>query len=245
MKPSPQAVFFDLFSTLLHFDYSILPEVHFRGEPLRTTSVEVHSRVVEEFGVASSLETFLEAAMVSRKRVVSERGPEEREFPCLYRFQLLAEELGLEREGLAEAMVETHMDQMLQMMYLPEENRAVLRALSHLPLVLASNFDHAPTVRRALDEFEIGGAFDYIFVSDELGWRKPGRNFFEAILKVSGFDPGRSVFVGDDPLCDLWGASRMGFATAWLVGDGSSDPPVEPTWRLKRLPDLLGVLPAF
>lgn len=236
----PDALLFDLFGTLLHFDYSILPEVTYEGKPFHTTSVKIHRQMCDRFGLDCPFELFLREALASRRKIVEMRGPEEREFPSLRRFQLLAESLGLDG-GAAELMVETHMQQMFQMMWLPEENRAVLEALRDMPMALASNFDHAPTARRALSKFELEPYFAHIFISDEMGWRKPGRNFFDTMISTTGFRPSSTVFVGDDPVCDIWGASQSGLSTAWIVG--SVEPPVEPTWRLQKLPDLLDVLP--
>ncbi len=232
------AIFLDLYGTILHFDYSILPEVPHGGEKLRTTSLKVHREVARRFGFEVSFERFLAEMLESRRALVEMRGPEEREFPSLVRFQWICRRLGLQAEGAAELMVELHMEQMFQMMFLPEANRRVLEGLEAFPKILASNFDHAPTVRRALGKFDLETRFDHVFISDEVGWRKPGVNFFDAILKGSGFDPRRCLFVGDDPVADLLGASRMGFDVAWLAPADAAPPPVKPTWRLGSLEEL-------
>ena len=53
-----QAIFFDLFNTLLYFDYSLLPEVEFEGKRFRTTTVEVYRRLQVEFGISFSYPLF-------------------------------------------------------------------------------------------------------------------------------------------------------------------------------------------
>ena len=55
-----QAIFFDLFNTLLHFDFSRLPEVDFEGQPLRTTTVRVYEQIQEQCSVSFSYQLFLE-----------------------------------------------------------------------------------------------------------------------------------------------------------------------------------------
>ena len=70
-----QAIFFDLFNTLLHFDFSLLPQVEFQGGLLPTTSVEVYRQLSESMDPSFSYPTFLEEFQESREIVTQLEEP--------------------------------------------------------------------------------------------------------------------------------------------------------------------------
>ncbi len=242
MASTPRPIFFDLYNTLLHFDFSVLPSVELDGETHRTTMVGVQ-QALQRQGCSVALEELLRAALESRRQLALLRGPEHREQPSLARFQLVARRLGIERPGVPELMVEAHMEGMFRMMHCPPETVQVLAALSRRRMFVASNFDHAGTVRRALREFAIERFFEAVFISDELGWRKPGRHFFQEITRRAGVVPAECLFVGDDPAADIEGASSFGFRTVWLKPPAPERRPAPaPDWEIQSLPEILQVL---
>lgn len=237
-----EAIFFDLFNTLLHFDYSQLPEAEFRGEKVRTTSVEVYRRLKEKWAVGFSYSAFLEEFRETQ-RVVGEMKREGREIASLCRFQILAQRLGLDAGGAAEFMVRVHMDEMFRIMYFPDEKRAVFDKLSGYPLILVSNFDHAATARRALQKFGMENRFQAIFISEEVGWRKPSKKFFDAVLGKTSALAERCLYVGDDPNADVHGGVQAGFQVAWLVeSEDDVSSPVAPRWTLRRFSEVLSLV---
>jgi len=238
-----QAIFFDLFNTLLHFDFSGLPQVNFRGEALRTTTVSVYEKIKKQWSVTFSYEEFLEEFVETKEIVRKMRGPEHREIPSLQRFQILSDRLELKQKSAAKLILKAHTDEMLRTIYLPDENKVVLNKLSKYPLVLASNFDHAPTARAALRQFGIEEKFEFIFISEEVGWRKPGGVFFEKIFDDVPYKPNRCLYVGDDPEADVLGAGQVDFRVAWLT---KSEPSIalnkSPMWTIQRLPQVLDII---
>ena len=96
-----QAIFFDLFNTLLHFDFSGLPQVNFRGEALRTTTVSVYEKIKKQWSVTFSYEEFLEEFVETKEIVRKMRGPEHREIPSLQRFQILSDRLEIKQKSAA------------------------------------------------------------------------------------------------------------------------------------------------
>ena len=132
---------------------------------------------------------------------------------------------------------------MLRTIYLPDENKVVLNKLSEYPLVLASNFDHAPTARMALRNFGIEEKFEFVFISEEVGWRKPGELFFEKILNDVPYKPNRCLYVGDDPEADVLGAGQADFRVAWLT---KSEPAIalskSPIWTIQSLTQVLDII---
>lgn len=237
-----QAIFFDLFNTLLHFDESRLFQAEYRGRPIRTSLAVIYPRLCDDWQLACSWEDFLDAfAEVSRRhRRLKADG---RELPSLQRFDRLRRHLGIADEEVSQLMVDLHMEQMFRSMYLPEGNLEVLESLQGYPKVLASNFDHAPTVYRALKAFGLDRHLEAVFISHEVGWAKPSPRFFEAMLEKTGHSPDQCLYVGDDPLADCEGAGRAGFQVVWLNGSpNATQPSFPPRWRISRLKDLEIVL---
>jgi putative hydrolase of the HAD superfamily len=238
-----QAIFFDLFNTLLHFDFSLLPQVEFQGQLLPTTSAEVYRQLSESKNPSFSYERFLEEFLESREIVTQLRNEEHREFSCLERFRILCKRLNVQDESVAEFIVKAHMDEMFRIMHFPEDREALLDQLTDFPLILVSNFDHASTVRRALGKFGLEERFEGIFISDEVGWRKPGNEFYKVVLEKTGHSPQQCLYVGDDPEADVYGASRQGFQVAWLVENGPpEDLPVQPKWIIRDLSHVLEIV---
>ena len=238
-----QAIFFDLFNTLLHFDFSLLPQVEFQGQLLPTTSVEVYRQLSEGHDPSFSYSRFLEEFQESREIVTQLRNQEYREFSCLERFKILCKRLSIQDKSVAEFIVKVHMDELFRVMHFPEDRKALLDQLTDFPLILVSNFDHALTVRRALREFGLEERFEAIFISDEVGWRKPGDEFYNVVLEATGYSPQQCLYVGDDPEADVYGATQQGFQVAWLVENRlPEDLPVQPKWTIRDLSQVLEIV---
>ena len=73
----------------------------------------------------------------------------------------------------------------------------------------------------------------HLVISSEVGWRKPARAFFAAVVGAAGVAPGEVLHVGDDPVNDVEGARRAGLK-ALLFGPRGRWP-----GGLVRLADLL------
>ncbi len=239
-----QAIFFDLFNTLILFDRSGLPRLEFEGRQSYSTSPEVYRRLREAYPTECDFDRFHQEYLESQRLVAELRSREHREHSCLQRFEILGQSLGLDQKA-AGLMCQVHMEHVFKAMSLPEERRAVLEKLRARRLVLASNFDHAATLRRALREFRMEVFFESVFISDEMGWRKPAKEFFEILIRKTGFDPKRCLFVGDDPDADVVGAVEAGFQVAWLSEGRNQEAPLRPPrWIIHSLPELVDIVNA-
>jgi putative hydrolase of the HAD superfamily len=73
---------------------------------------------------------------------------------------------------------------------------------------LASNYDRRlRSVAAGLPELRPLG---HLVISSEVGWRKPAREFFDAVARAAGVPAGQVLFVGDDPVNDGEGARAAG-----------------------------------
>ena len=81
-------------------------------------------------------------------------------------------------------------------------------------VAMASNFDERlHGIVAGLPELK---ELNAVIVSSEVGVRKPGRAFFEAIASRLGIRTGAIVFVGDDPINDGQGAADAGLKSLLL-----------------------------
>ncbi|HAA49923.1 MAG TPA: haloacid dehalogenase [Planctomycetaceae bacterium] len=83
-----------------------------------------------------------------------------------------------------------------------------------LDMVIASNFDHRlHTVCLGWSPLQRARA---VIVSSEVGWRKPGALFFDALVTACGCRADEVLMVGDDPVNDFQGALEAGLQAVLL-----------------------------
>jgi REG-2-like HAD superfamily hydrolase len=85
-------------------------------------------------------------------------------------------------------------------------------------VAVVSNFDDR--LRPLLTSLGLGGVFDTVVVSAEVGAEKPSPRIFAAACEATGVDPEQDyvLHVGDDRRNDVWGARAAGI-DAWLWGE--------------------------
>jgi len=82
-------------------------------------------------------------------------------------------------------------------------------------LAILSNAQYIYT-RPEIRMFGLDHEVEMIFLSSELGIRKPDRRIFEHALKELGGEPTAAVYVGDNPGDDLPGPSALGWKIVWI-----------------------------
>ena len=115
----------------------------------------------------------------------------------------------------------------------------VLASLKRRGFVLgmASNFDHRlRPIAAGLPDLAL---LDHLWISSEIGWKKPAIGFFGHVRSTLGTRPGQILFVGDDLTNDYTGALAAGMPTLLLDPRGRSDLPADR--RIARLADLLAL----
>jgi putative hydrolase of the HAD superfamily len=89
-------------------------------------------------------------------------------------------------------------------------------------LAIASNYDRRlHGVVAGLSDLE---RIDEIFVSSEIGWRKPSVRFFQALVTRTRLWPEEILHIGDDYANDVAGARSAGLQ-AWLLSPNGSPSP--------------------
>ncbi len=100
----------------------------------------------------------------------------------------------------------------------PEENRKTLEYIKKLDykFALISNFDYAPTAYAILDQYDLRKYFEKIYISIEVGWRKPHKNIFQIALDECGVNNEEVIHVGDNFGADIVGSFNLGIDSIWI-----------------------------
>jgi len=103
---------------------------------------------------------------------------------------------------------------------------------------VASNFDcRLHGILRAASALR---HLDPVFVSSEIGWRKPATEFFDFVIQSLKLSPNEILFVGDDRVNDFDAAKRAGMRSVILDPRGRHlDLGAERVTKLRHLTDFL------
>jgi putative hydrolase of the HAD superfamily len=242
------AVLFDLFDTVVHFNREKLPLVRLNGKEVRSSAPPTYEIIRPSYPQVS-LEAFTEAFVGAFREAERLRNTTHREVTARERFQMTFRTLGLpwdaEAQALAAAALDVHMHTLAATVECPAGYRETLAwARARYRTALISNFDHAPTARLILTQHGIAGHFESIVVSEEVGWRKPRAEVFHRGLEALGVAPARAIFVGDNAEIDVGGAKGAGMAAIWINRDGAAFPEglSAPDHTVAALPEIRAIL---
>jgi len=242
------AVFFDLFDTLVRFERDRLPEIEINGKRVRSTAGHLHAVLCEHVpGV--TLERCYAGLLASWQDAERLRAIDHREVSAQERFGHFFRHLELDRAGLPAgldvAMIDAHRRELAKAATFPPHHRPLLQRLArNHQLAVVSNFDYTPTALAILDAGGVRELFATIVVSDEVGWRKPRAEIFEAAFRRTGAQPARTLFVGDRADIDVAGALGVGMDAAWINPDREVLPAGAPTpvYEIRDLAELEAIV---
>lgn len=131
------------------------------------------------------------------------------------RFRVLFREMGMEVDDAAVANAYEH-NLGIGHYFLPGAEEAVKRLSAKYPLYLASN-GTASVQHSRLTSAGLYPYFRETFVSQEIGYNKPSREYFNACAaRIPGFDPEKAIMVGDSLTSDILGGMQAGMRTCWV-----------------------------
>lgn len=70
--------------------------------------------------------------------------------------------------------------------------------------------------RPEIEMLRLKNCFDGIFISSEVGYKKPSREFFEKLLETYQLDPETCLMVGNDESADIMGAQMVGMDSLYM-----------------------------
>lgn len=170
-----------------------------------------------------------------------EKGALTRPQVLLGRFQRLFETLG--REEDPEKIAEYYEQSLAHgHFFLPGAEEALERLHGHHRMFLVSN-GTSHVQRKRLDDANLYRFFEAVFISQEVGFDKPSKRFFDACFaKIPGFDRDKALVVGDSLTSDIQGGINAGVKTVWVNAGGKKSGGTRPDYEIEAfsvLPDLL------
>jgi len=111
------------------------------------------------------------------------------------------------------------------------------------PLYAATN---APRPQQ-MSRLEKSGILPYltdVFISEEIGYPKPSREFFDACFaKLPGLKPEDVIIIGDSLTADISGGESYGLRTCWFNREGIPCPAdVHPDHTVSDLREIMSIL---
>lgn len=228
MSDNRPFLFLDVDDTLLDFHKA---EAIALARALAAMGVEPRPEILSRYSQINARQwELLEEGLATREQVL------------LRRFELLFEELGLDRSG-AEAR-DRYETNLAQGHYFIPGAPELLEALwGRARLFIVSNGTAAVQEGR-LGSAGIGKYFEAVFISEEVGFDKPSRAFFDrCFAQIPGFDRERALIVGDSLTSDIRGGRNAGIKTCWFNPRGKPPrPDIRPDYEisaLSQLPELV------
>lgn len=172
-----------------------------------------------------------------------ERGEITREQVLVNRFGMLFEELGHRVDPVA---VARNYERLLGIghYFLPGAEETVKKVLfGHYRMFLASN-GTASVQHSRLTSADLYPYFEQVFVSQEIGFNKPSREYFDGCFaRIPDFDPEKALMVGDSLTSDILGGINAGLRTCWVNPRGkTNETGIHPDFEIRsitELPELL------
>jgi len=84
--------------------------------------------------------------------------------------------------------------------------------------------------------------FDQIVISGAFGRGKPDPSIFLHALSLMGLEKDEVIMVGDNLMTDILGANRAGIKSVWINRHNKERNEVIPTYEIKHLEELYGIL---
>lgn len=222
------AVFFDLDDTLLDFTRA---EAAALSRALTERGLPASPAVLERYHVLNQRQwELLEEGVLTRDQVLTRR------------FELLFRELGV--DASPKEVCDCYEDYLGEGHFFVPGALKLLEALfPRYALYLASN-GAAAVQRRRLKSAGIGPYFRGIFISEEVGYDKPRRAFFDrCFAALPGIPREETLMVGDSLTSDIRGGRDAGLRTCWFNPRNKPQrPDIRPDYAiaaLDRLPALL------
>ncbi|MBA2939705.1 noncanonical pyrimidine nucleotidase, YjjG family [Paenibacillus sp. CGMCC 1.16610] len=86
--------------------------------------------------------------------------------------------------------------------------------------------------------------FKNIFVSEDTGYQKPMKEFFDYVIaRILDFEAEHALIIGDSLTADIKGGQLAGLDTCWFNPAGqTNDTGIVPTYEIRKLNELYGIL---
>ena len=153
------------------------------------------------------------------------------------RFVQLFKDLNIDEDGIA--FEDEYQETLSRFGYLlPEADEVLQRLSQHFQLYVVTNgVSHTQHTR--LNDTGAVQYFKDVFVSEDIGYQKPMREYFEYCFDhMENFELEKTLMVGDSLTSDIQGGLNMGMDTCWIHDEHQHNPGLPITYEVKNLKEL-------
>ncbi|MBP5751578.1 MAG: HAD-IA family hydrolase [Treponema sp.] len=102
----------------------------------------------------------------------------------------------------------------------------------------------AKTQHERIDASGLVPYMEKVFISDEIGYDKPAKGFFDHVASnIEGFDPERALVIGDALFSDIKGGMDYGLDTCYLnIYNSPNTSEIKPTYEIRTITGLYDLL---
>ena len=196
-----KTVFVDIDNTLLDFDKCAKSSM-FSG--LQTAGLDYKEGLFETFKTVND-----------RLWIDIEKGVISTEYLLLHRWNLIFEKTGIAFDGVEfEKLFRKGLEESHECVEGAEE---LLKYLSgKYTVCAASNGPYEQQVKR-LSDASLSYYISHMFISEEIGYKKPDKNFFSTCFsRLGDVTPAETVMIGDSLSADIVGGGNYGMKTCWF-----------------------------
>lgn len=147
-------------------------------------------------------------------------------------------------EGLAAELGAAHWSTMSRLFRHYPEAPSVLDDVSRKHRVSLLSNGPSDLQREKMRALGLEGRFEHVVISGEVGYSKPSREIFETLLSRVGAQADQVMYVGDNYMKDVIGATEAGLRAVWVNRDGREMPghPLKPEHVIRDLSELARIL---
>lgn len=99
----------------------------------------------------------------------------------------------------------------------------VLETLSKQYIIVVASHTQGVYTKRELEELNILQYFEHQIYSSDIGFKKRSDNFYQECLKIAKLKPHNCVMVGDNLYEDIYMSERNGIHTIWIMNPLTKD----------------------
>lgn len=102
----------------------------------------------------------------------------------------------------------------------------------------------AVTQHKRIKKANIAHYFNQLFISEEVGYQKPAKEFFQHVFDhIEEKDTAKVLMMGDSLSADIKGGNQAGIDTCWYTEKQvEKNPAIKPTYHITRLEDVLTIV---
>lgn len=142
------------------------------------------------------------------------------------------------------AMADDYVEALSRQSHLIDGALELIRALyGHCRLYIVTN-GITSVQKSRFGRCALAPYFDRCFISEEMGFAKPDRRFFDLVASsVPNFIPEETIVIGDSLSSDIQGGINAGLDTCWYNPNGQNAPShMNSTYTVSRLEDIQDII---